>query len=405
MPLPNPPFTLETLLAVPTADTIRGVMVSTLVRLGIRADLWPKGGAASSVLTDVAEQLGDFAQNVRDAIAAFWLPTATGGWLAWLAFYFYGLTKQQATFASGSLTLTNGGGGIYSYAPGEATFANTVTKKTYVNVDAISLGIGATQTIAIQATDQGSGSNANPGEITTLVTSMLGVTANNLAPVLGLDAQSDDNLRQACWDSLGARSVRGPRTAYQFAIGIATNSDTGGPVNINRYAFGRGVGVGPHTGQLRIWVASPDGAALSGDVTGANTSVNLVAQPQNVTGPAGGDIVAGASTLAYGGSGAQIVVWVRSQPGLVQATVQEAVASALSAFLETYQIGGLTADGFTGVHGSGVDAAIGASYPGIVAIDLPDLGGPSPGDLTLSDGFVAVNNVQLSDIVVRIVSQ
>jgi hypothetical protein len=399
VPLPNPPVSLAVLLTTWTTAVVRKTIVNALVTAGTRADLWPVGDAVGSVLTDVSDFIAGQSSNVLDAISAGWLPTATGGWLDWIAFYFYGITRTPATFASGSLTLTNFGGRVFAYAPGEATFQDAITLQTYTNVDPIALaaGPGTTQTLAIVAVNRGTVGNAAPGEISILVTTMLGVTASNAAPVLGVDAQGDDDLRQECWNSLGARSVRGPRTAYAFAIQQATNPISGTPVNINRSKLSES----SHTGQVVLFVASPSGAPDPDDVTGVNNAIEQIVRPGGVSGP-GGVIAYAAQAVSYGGAGGQLTVYMPPRPGLTQATVQAAVGAALSLFFENYPIGGLTADGFAGVHASGVEAAAASAYPntngtGIFAVD-------SPGDLELVPGQVAVNAILAANIQVRFVS-
>lgn len=385
MPLPNTPLDFSTLIAPVPAATIRTTLVNVLLGLSIRADLWPYGGAASSVLTDVAEMGETFATSMVDAISAGWLPKATKGWLRWLAFYVYGITPQVATFASGVVTLSNSGGGVYSLAPGAVTFQNARTGQNYTNTTAISLaaGPGATQpNVGIAAVVAGTIGNANPGEVTTLVTPLLGVTVSNPFAVLGIDAWSDEFTRMACWNSLGARSVRGPRTAYDYAIQVATNTLSGAPVNINR----RSIPTASHNGSLAIVVASPQGAPDSNDVTGVATSIELVARPEGVQ-----VAVSGAVAVAYPGT---VTVYLPATPGLVAATVQAAVASALALFFQNSPIGGAVADGFSGVHGSGVAAAAGSAYPGIFAVDLPPGDGlHAAGDFTLSAGQVPTDGL------------
>jgi len=391
--VPNPPLTISALLGLPTAASIRTRIVSLLVGVGIRADLWPDGDVASSIVTDVAEAGGTvFAPIIQAAVAAGWLPTATGGWLKWLAKYVYNVVPIEATFASGKVTLTNGGGGIYNFAPGQVTFQNTVTLETYTNADAIALaaGPGPTQTIGVQCVDLGTVGNASPGQVTRILNTMPGVTCVNANPILGIDAQTDEALRTACFASLGARSVRGPRTAYQYAIIVATNPITGSPVNINRYT----ISPASHVGEVDVLVASPQGAPDANDVTGVTNSVEAVARPQGVVAT-----VTGAVAAVYG-EDKTTTVWCTPQPGLSADTVQAAVAAALDAFFSspaTSPIGGLTADGFTGIHGTGVDAAVGAAFPGIFAVD-------SPGDLHLASNQVATNGIARSNIIVRFAS-
>jgi hypothetical protein len=391
--MPNPPLTIAALLGLPTAATIRAQIVNWLVGVGIRADLWPAGDVASSIVTDFAEEGGTvFAPIIQAAVAAGWLPTASGGWLKWLAVYVYGVDPIEATFASGAVKLTNSGGGVYNYQPFQVTFQNLKTKETYQNTQAISLGAGpgATQTVNVQCVDAGTVGNAAPGDVSVLVTSLPGVDVSNALPILGIDAQTDDALRAMCFSSLGARSVRGPRTAYEFAIAIATNASTGSPVNINRNT----ISPASHVGEVDVLVASPQGAPDPGDVTGVATAIEAVARPQGVV------VTVAAAVAALYGSGQTLTVWCSPQPGLVAATVQSAVAAALDAFFSskaTSPIGGLTADGLTGIHGTGVDAAVGAAFPGIFAVD-------SPGDLPLASNQVATNAILVSNIIIRFAS-
>ena len=179
----------------------------------------------------------------------------------------YGVFKTLGTFATGPLTLTNSGGGLYNFAPFTAVFQNPTTKKTYTNVDAISLAPSGTQTLNIQATQTGTASNSTPNTVTTLVTVMSGVACTNLGPVLGIDDQSDSSLQLECWNSIAANSPFGPAMSFAYAIQNALNSITSSPVNINRWIFSPS----SHTGQVIVTLASPAGAADPNYVTGVAT--------------------------------------------------------------------------------------------------------------------------------------
>jgi|GEM_PF-1477047 len=337
---PNPPVAITALLAPMTAAIAQQVIVDSLVSMGVRADLWPKEDAAYSVIVSVAALFSSaFNATVLPAIRAGWLPTATGPWLTWVAYYMYGVVRTEATFATGTVKLTNGGGGSYSYAPFAVTFQKSSTKTTYTNLDAISLapGPGPTQTINVQATVAGTGSNAAPGEINTIVTTMLGVTCTNLVPVLGIDQQGDQALQQECWDAIAANSPFGPRQAFAYAIETAKNSVTESPVNINRWT----ISPSSHDGTVTIYVASPSGAADPNDVTGVTTNIEAIARPECVT-----VTVASATTVA---DTDVLTVYVRSTPGLVAATVQAAIAASLTTLFRgdngSNPIGGNSADG------------------------------------------------------------
>jgi hypothetical protein len=403
---PNPPVTIAGLLGLPSAATIRAAVVNMLVTAGIRADLWPPGDSASSLLTDVTQEQGSStAAVIQAAVAAGWLPTASGGWLTWLAYYLYGITNayqlRQSTFATGAVSLTAGSSPL-NFAPGQATFQNAVPNaqgvfETYTNTTAIAVGAGGTQTVQVQCVDAGTQGNAAPGTITNFVTTMLGATVTNPAPVLGTDGISDANLQTLCFNSLGARSVRGPQTAYQYAIQIATNAITGTLVNINRWL----VSSSSHTGQVTVYVAGPDGVTDPNDVAGVVTSIAKVAKPECVQ-----VTVTAATAVDYApaGSAAALTVYMAPLQGLTQAAVQNVVVSAIDSFLSQYPISGLTADGETGVLPSGIAAAVGAaistSFPGSLVYDVDNTCGDGTGYLALAPGQVPVSEVTPSDVTV-----
>jgi hypothetical protein len=342
-PFPNPPVDINALLQPTTGDIVLGVMLSELVSMGIRADLWPKEGVAISCMTVVAKIFaGAINTTIIPAIKSGWLPTSFGLWLTWVALYQYGVYRVTATFATGPLTLTNGGGGSFSIPAFQATFQNAITQKTYTNLTAISLapGPGPTQTITIQATETGTASNANPGDVTGIVTTMLGVTATNLAPVLGVDDQSDPSVQLECWNAIAANSPFGPEQSFAYAIQTAINPISGLPVNVNRWS----ISPSSHTGQVQVFLASPTGAADANDVLGVASNINAIARPPCVTAT-----VASCSTVPDTDT---LTVYVTSTPGLDAGTVQTAIATALTNYYASPSgnpIGGRTAGPFNGL--------------------------------------------------------
>lgn len=395
-PFPNPPVDVNALLAPTTDAIVLQVIINSLVTMGIRADLWPTEGALISCMTAVSKI---FASAINftfiPAIKSGWLPTAFGNWLTWLALYMYGVLRVSATFATGPLKLTNNGGGSFTFAPFEATFQNTVTQKTYVNVDAISLapGPGPTQTITIQATATGTASNASPGDVTTIVTTMLQVSATNLAPILGIDDQSDPSLQLECWNSIAANSPFGPRQSFAYAIQTAINPISLLPVNINRWT----ISPSSHTGTVQVYVAAPGGIADPNDVTGVATNIEAIARPECVT-----VTVASCTTVADTDT---LTVYVTATPGLDAATVQTKVAADLAAFFKTYPIGGKTAGAFTGLFAAAVEGVCFAAWPPRPtdptipwASSVFDVTGAN--DLALLAGQVAVDSLT---VIVRLV--
>ncbi len=397
---------IQELLTAQTADEVFAAFVQALVNLGIPANLWRSGGVASTILRVVAITYAGFSSLIVAALAAQFLPYATGQWLSLLAYYVYGVTRIPATYASTPCTLTNTGGGIYTYAAGQFTVKDSTTGVTFTNQAGFTLlAAGASPTsiaVTFVATLLGSAGNSDPGNIDTLVTSALGVSVTNPGPAIGIDAQSDPDLRTTCLNALAARSVRGPRGSYAYAIKIATNPVTGAPVLINRLqvlapgaTYVNGVAPTPPTpgapGTVTIYAASPSGVPSSSDLAGAGASIDLNARPPNVT----VNLIA-ATGVPYTRS---LTVWAQGAAGVSSAALQTAAASAVATFFSTYPIGGLATDNPTtpqGLFGAGITAAIGASNPAIFFVEDSLNRGNAPPDLALADGEVAVDNITIA---------
>lgn len=380
-------ISIQDLLVPVSATQARANAVTALVTMGIRADLWRVGGSLSTMLTVVTAAYANFTVLFAQAIASGFLTTASGGWLTLLAYYVYGVTRPVATFASGSLTLTNTGGGVYNYAPGAATFLDSTSGQTYTNQTAIALGALSAQTITIQCVTAGAVGNAAPGEVDTLVTVMTDVTCGNASAIAGSDALSDPGLVALCLAKLGALSVRGPRNAYAFAISVALNAVTGAPVNINRQSISRS----SHTGTVTIVVASPSGAPDPNDVAGVVTSIETGVpglsppfagvRPDCVT-----VNVSGASEVAYSPS---LTVWAEAQPGLSAASLAAQVAAELVTYIEEFPVGGVTTDAGNGLWATGVNSAVGGVSDAIYAVE-------GATNLALIDGEVATDSITVT---------
>ena len=66
---------------------------------------------------------GNSARSIMaEAIRAGFLETARGPWLTLLARNMFGVERGEATFATGEIQLTNGGGGVFSFNPDEVRF-------------------------------------------------------------------------------------------------------------------------------------------------------------------------------------------------------------------------------------------------------------------------------------------
>ncbi len=374
-----------------TAAQFRAKMVQSLLVLGVPADQWRVGGVASTILTVASMILELMSGIIAGLIQDFFLPTATGIGLKALALFVYGVTPPDATYATGNITLTNIGGGVYTKAVGAFSVSNPVTGATYVNAVAFTLTGTSTLSVAMRAVDAGSAGSSLPNTITNMVTILLGVSCNNPASFVGTDAPTDAAIRALCVNKLGAMSVRGVRTAYAYAIQVAINPVTMGPVNINRWAISES----SHTGEVTLSVAAPSGMPDTNDLTGIRTAVERYARPSGVSAT-----TVGATGLAYAPT---VTVWVTPATGTVAADIKAAIDASILNFLKAYPIGGVTAADdahpatFTGLFGSGITGAIDAGARSVGATVLSVRGAP---DLALTGSQVATDGVVITLILV-----
>ncbi len=377
-----------------TAAQFRAKMVAELIVLGIPADKWIAGGVASSLLTVASIMLALTSTLVSTTIKGFFLPTATGDGLKALAFYVYGVDVPDASFATGVVTLTNSGGGIYPYVAGAYFAKNPTTGQTYTNSANFSLGANATLDVPMRAVNVGSIANSVPGSVTVNVTSLTGVTVTNAAAFVGVDSPTDDAIRSLCLNRLASLSVRGVRNVYAYAIQTAINPITMGPVNINRWTISES----SHYGTVTMYVAAPSGAPDANDLTGIRTRVEAVARPSGVEVD-----VLGATEAAYSPT---IAAYVRVPAGVLQATVKDAVDAAVLTYITAYPIGGVTAaddahSSFTGLFGDGI---VGAIAQGVTSVGGTLLSVRGASDLALTVAQVATDDVAVGVILVSATS-
>lgn len=323
--------TIDELFTPPTEDEIFDTFISTLITLGIPADGWRKGGVARTILRIVAVLYAGFALIISTIAKAGYLDTATGGWLSMLARFVYGVDRIVATYATGQVTVHNGGGGVYAFEIGEFKCKASGTEKVYTNVSRVpavgNFNPGDTLTFDVIAVELGTDSNAAPGTVDTLVSNITDGTVTNAAAIVGQDAELDEDLRQRCRDSLGALSPFGPRGAYRFAIRSA-KLPSGAAVNVNR------VYLQPFssTGRELAYVASPSGSVSAPELDAITDSVEDLARPDTDTFE-----LHSASAVNYT---ATVTVYAKKTKGIAAADIQDAVNRRLIDFVEVYPIGG-----------------------------------------------------------------
>jgi len=269
------------ILSLFTVDTAAKVLARGLAvaqALGLPVSTWRSGDPTRSLYAYLADVLAALEeQSVQFAKAGF-LSTAEGDWATVHAAEVYGVTRGAATYATPSVTLTNGGGGVFSdLGNGGLTVKCTATGKTYRSTnDPGVLGAGDALTFALIAEESGAASSVAVNEIDSFVApaelATFDVAITSSTSAAAQDEQSVTELQDQCGDTLGALSPNGPPDAYEY---VCKDSDLTGVTEINR-----ATAVGDSdTGLVTVYVASAAGAVSAASVAAAQLAVELWSTP------------------------------------------------------------------------------------------------------------------------------
>jgi hypothetical protein len=351
-------MTIEELLAPVTGDEVLEKFLTMLETAGVPARSWREGGVYRTILRVVADVYAGFTNSALGFARAAFLETSTGGWLTLLAYYVYGVTRIPATFATGNVSVTNGGGGVYTVTAGELRVLNAVTGKAFTNTAGATFNPATTTTVPMRAVEAGSASTSAVATLTQFETPLLGLTVTNAAALVGADEEKDPELRQRCKDKLGIIGGKGPRGAYSYAVRSATRGD-GSAVNVNRVR----ISPSSSTGTVQVIVASPTGAPDPGDLPYIEANIEALARPDTVT-----VSVLGATPAAFSRT---LTVWARAQDGLTASDLSNTVGTALATWLASYPIGGIpkppSTQGY--LYADGIAGTVKAAHPAIFDVD------------------------------------
>lgn len=200
--------------ATSTTDFVVGDTFNAEVRRsGFPVTSWQPFSTARSLVENDAEAMADLYQLVEGITRGGYLKTAEGRWLDLFAESFYGLSRSQGTFTTGSVVLTDATGqGPFTKQPGEIIVA-TAGGLRFVNLNAVTIPLSGSVTATMKAESAGAAYNVANGTIVAVLSSLPGVTSNNPDPGSGtwlltqaVDIESDELLRQRCsarWPALG----------------------------------------------------------------------------------------------------------------------------------------------------------------------------------------------------------
>ncbi len=246
------------------------------------ATSWQPGSAALTLIEKDAELLEERDKVLAAVAAGGLLYTATGEWLTLLAKQVYDTDRQLAVTTVGTFSLYNHSASAIVVSPG-GVWAGTIDGRRFVNRTGgtIPAKVGSTPgelVLTWQAEEAGGGWNIAANGITTLYTSLPGVSVNNpnssWYTTAGRDVETDEALRQRCiarWPSLSEGS--GNEDVYvRWALDASPA--------VTRVKVQPSATV---PGQAELYLADPDGTVAAGAVTAVQSALSAkVAYPSTV---------------------------------------------------------------------------------------------------------------------------
>jgi len=380
-------YTLDELTNPLTADEVETAIYSAVEGQGAKTTAWKPGAVVRTLIAGVSLVLAAFSSLIALIAGAGFLDLSSGDWLTLLAEYVFGVERIDATFASGTVTLTNASATPYSGGADDLIVQNSTTGATYRSTEAWSLAAYGTTDVAVRAVEAGSDGTSPAGDIDTLVTTMSGVTVENAAALVGSDEEEDDALKTRCRERTGALSPNGPKDAYGYAARNAVDSD-GVSIGITRVTT-QAVG----DGSVNVWVAT-DSGGVTGDVEDEETDLGAVAAAiYEQAEPLGIEAVVDTASelnvpVVYG-------LWIYTSAGLTDTEVKALVSSALAELFSDTPIGGHLIGSNRYLHMDRIAATIEGVRPDVFHVDLA---------APVSDVSMTINQVAVLGTVTGVVT-
>jgi hypothetical protein len=326
-------FEFSDLTKPASAAEVEAKYFAILEAVGVTTSQWSPGSVLRTYITGTSILVSSVSEVMALMSRSGYLELSTGDWLTGVAHYVYGVDRNPATFASGKLTLVNGGGALYSLGPGDLIVRNPTTNTTYRNEAAFTLQPMSTLTdVAIVAVEEGAGSSSAAGAINEIVTTLLNVTVTNPSALVGDDVEGDVALRDRCYSKLGSLSPFGPWDAYRFAAVNAKRKD-GSSCGVTRTQNDR-----DGYGNQWTYVATDSGGVpgtvgdLDTDLGCVNDAIQRNAKPDCVT------------AHVVGATDVEIAVtyecWMYNTSKLTAAEAGDVIEKALRAAFAALPVGG-----------------------------------------------------------------
>lgn len=323
------PLTLTDVITPTLASEIEAEILSLCTTFELPVTSWQSGGVILTMIKIMSEIIAA-KSLVEVEIAKGGLGDYTSpDWAHLWGDSIFDVQFNEAEAATGVVKLTNTENQIYNVDPGDLIVAHSVTGKTYRNQYAEEIpALGFNDYIIIQADEVGTESNAAPGEITTMVTTLNGVTVTNVDPVLGSDAELTPAYITRARSKLASLSPKGSKSAYDYVVQTPEFNPT-----FTRITRSRTV-ADPLTGEITVYGATAAGAPDAGDVIISQGAIDKWCEPWGIQAmfEAASEYVV---DITYR-------VWIKSS--LTDAQIKTEIATTLSEYLASVDVGGVVID-------------------------------------------------------------
>ena len=329
--------TLAELVVQETKAVLFAKALEVATTVGLPVTTWQEGEPTRTLMDWASDTLATLEGVAARYVASGFLDLAARltdtQWLILLAEQQYGYTARAASYATCTVRLTNGGGGVYTIDAQSLTFAKaTEPEVTYRNTSGGSLliGPGSTLDVDVECETAGSTGSASIGELELVTVLGAGtVTATNTTAAVGIDDETVTSIVAGCRAKLASLSGMGPAGIYAY---VALASDLTGTTNVTR------VRVYPDstTGEVDIYIAGA--ATLSAaDRRAVEEAILEWATPLCIT----------PSVTAAGATAVNITATVYAYDSInaTETEIQEAVEDAIDTMLANLPIGGDGEDG------------------------------------------------------------
>lgn len=268
------PLSAATLLVKETADAILAKSLELAALVGLPVTSWRVGDPTRTQLRTQARKLEQLDAVRLEYARSSFLETAEADMLTLRAADVYNVEREAETFAAPTVMLNNTGGGLYEIDARGLVFSNSATGATYVNQSAVTINpFTSGISVLLEAEQGGSAGSVGVDEIDGIVSPPLeGVEITSSTASSGVDAQSDEGVREQCHASLGALSPDGPADAYEF---VARNSDLTGVLGITRALAAGDSG----DGTVDVYVGTDTAAVAAPELALIQAAVDVWAQP------------------------------------------------------------------------------------------------------------------------------